>query len=83
MHDKFWIFDNNTVWTGSTNITQNGNFRNNNNVIVVENAEVAAIYENEFSEMWNDDEFGPKSSWVKEKAINLMLSLALSINGTS
>jgi hypothetical protein len=24
MHNKFWIFDRQTVWTGSTNITRNG-----------------------------------------------------------
>ncbi|MBI4731662.1 MAG: hypothetical protein HY781_05965 [Chloroflexi bacterium] len=35
MHDKFWIFDGETVWTGSTNITVNGIFKQNNNVIVV------------------------------------------------
>lgn len=61
MHNKFWIFDGHTVWTGSTNITQNGNFRNNNNVIVVQSTRVAAIYENEFQEMWAG-EFGPRSS---------------------
>jgi phosphatidylserine/phosphatidylglycerophosphate/cardiolipin synthase-like enzyme len=60
MHNKFWIFDNQTVWTGSTNITTNGNFRNNNNVLVVNSPEVAQIYEREFEEMWNG-EFGPTS----------------------
>jgi phosphatidylserine/phosphatidylglycerophosphate/cardiolipin synthase-like enzyme len=65
MHNKFWIFDNQTVWTGSTNITANGNFRNNNNVIVLDSAEVAAIYEREFAEMWAG-EFGPTSSSTVE-----------------
>jgi len=60
MHNKFWIFDGQTVWTGSTNITANGNFRNNNNVIVIESPQVAAIFEREFAEMW-DGEFGPRS----------------------
>lgn len=60
MHDKFFIFDNNIVWTGSTNITRNGNFRNNNNVIVIESPQLAAIFEREFQEMW-DGEFGPRS----------------------
>ncbi len=61
MHNKFWIFDGHTVWTGSTNITKNGGFRNNNNVIVVQSTRVAEIYEREFQEMWNG-EFGPRSS---------------------
>ncbi len=60
MHDKFWIFDGMTVWTGSTNITENGNFRNNNNVIVIESTRLAAIYEREFEELWSG-EFGPRS----------------------
>jgi phosphatidylserine/phosphatidylglycerophosphate/cardiolipin synthase-like enzyme len=60
MHNKFWIFDAHTVWTGSTNVTINGNFRNNNNVLIVEIPEVATIYEREFTEMWNGA-FGPTS----------------------
>lgn len=61
MHNKFWIFDGQTVWTGSTNITRNGIFRNNNNVIVVESPAVAAMFEREFDEMWAG-EFGPRST---------------------
>ncbi|MEM8642409.1 MAG: phospholipase D-like domain-containing protein [Cyanobacteria bacterium P01_G01_bin.54] len=60
MHNKFWIFDEQVVWTGSTNITVNGNFRNNNNVLVLESPAVAAIYEREFAELWRG-EFGPTS----------------------
>lgn len=52
MHNKFWVFDGQFVWTGSTNITVNGTFLNNNNVITIGNPEVAAIYEREFMEMW-------------------------------
>jgi len=61
MHNKFWIFDGYLVWTGSTNITKNGNFRNNNNVIVVESRRVSEMYEREFAEMFVDGEFGPRS----------------------
>jgi phosphatidylserine/phosphatidylglycerophosphate/cardiolipin synthase-like enzyme len=60
MHNKFWIFDNRIVWTGSTNITVNGIFKQNNNTLVLESPELAAIYEREFQEMW-DGKFGPKS----------------------
>ena len=59
MHNKFWVFDEKMVWTGSTNITENGIFRNNNNVIVVESPQVAAMFEREFDEMWAG-EFGPR-----------------------
>jgi len=60
MHNKFWIFDGQTVWTGSTNITVSGIYQQNNNTVVVHSPEVAAIYEREFEEMWNG-QFGPKS----------------------
>jgi phosphatidylserine/phosphatidylglycerophosphate/cardiolipin synthase-like enzyme len=60
MHNKFIIFDNQVVWTGSTNLTVNGTQKNNNNVIVLESPEVAAIFEQEFAEMWAG-QFGPSS----------------------
>jgi phosphatidylserine/phosphatidylglycerophosphate/cardiolipin synthase-like enzyme len=52
MHDKFWLFDGQTVWSGSTNVTISGMFEQNNNVIVIESAELAAIYERQFEDMW-------------------------------
>jgi len=70
MHNKFWIFDQKTVWTGSTNITVNGTLRNNNNVIVIESPGVAKIYEREFQEMWSDREFGPTSpSTIQQQSV--------------
>ncbi len=71
MHNKFWIFDGQTVWTGSTNITVNGIFHNNNNAIVIESPDLAAIYEREFAEMWAG-EFGAFSpSTVDRQQITL------------
>jgi phosphatidylserine/phosphatidylglycerophosphate/cardiolipin synthase-like enzyme len=60
MHNKFWIFDQQTVWTGSTNVTASAIFQQNNNVLVLHSPEIAAIYEREFFEMW-DGQFGPRS----------------------
>jgi len=60
MHNKFWVFDNQTVWTGSTNITVNGVFKQDNNTIVIQSPELAVMYEREFQEMW-DGQFGPRS----------------------
>ncbi len=69
MHNKFWIFDGKTVWTGSTNITVNGIFKQDNNVIVIHSPEVAGFYEREFEEMWNG-EHGPRSpSTVDEQSV--------------
>lgn len=53
MHNKFWIFDRQLTWTGSTNITVNGIYKQNNNVIVVHSPEISAIYEREWEELWN------------------------------
>jgi phosphatidylserine/phosphatidylglycerophosphate/cardiolipin synthase-like enzyme len=60
MHNKFWIFDQQTVWTGSTNITVNGIFKQNNNVLVIRSTEIAYIYEREFQELWSG-QFGPRA----------------------
>jgi phosphatidylserine/phosphatidylglycerophosphate/cardiolipin synthase-like enzyme len=74
MHNKFIIFDQQTVWTGSTNFTASAIFQQNNNVIVVHSPEVAAMYEREFFEMW-DGQFGPKSPSMAD-------SQAAIVNGT-
>lgn len=72
MHNKFIIFDGQTVWTGSTNLTENGNFRNNNNVIVIRSTKVAQMFEREFSEMWDNQEFGPRSpSAVGQQSVTI------------
>ena len=60
MHNKFWVFDQQTVWTGSTNITVNGIFKQNNNALVIHSSEIAAIYEREFQEMWSG-QFGRRA----------------------
>lgn len=71
MHNKFWIFDGKILWTGSTNITKNGIFIQDNNAIVFSSPELAAIYEREFEEMWNG-QFGPKSpSQLNEQSLVL------------
>jgi phosphatidylserine/phosphatidylglycerophosphate/cardiolipin synthase-like enzyme len=60
MHNKFWIFDQQIVWTGSTNITLNGIFKQNNNVLVVHSADIAFTFEREFQELWSG-QFGPRA----------------------
>jgi len=60
MHNKFWIFDQQITWTGSTNVTASGIFNQNNNVLVIRSPDVAYIFEREFQEMWNG-QFGPRA----------------------
>ena len=52
MHNKFFIFDNETVWTGSLNITINSAYKNNENVIIVRDPYLARNYTLEFEEMF-------------------------------
>ena len=52
-HNKFCIFDNKIVWTGSMNPTVNGDEKNNNNVVVVESTVLAQNYNKEFEQLWS------------------------------
>jgi phosphatidylserine/phosphatidylglycerophosphate/cardiolipin synthase-like enzyme len=53
MHDKFYIFDNKTIITGSANLshTDMSGF-NSNSIIVINSPEIAKFYENEFEQMY-------------------------------
>lgn len=51
-HNKFCVFDEGIVWTGSFNPTFRGNNKNNNNVVVIYSKRLARNYEDEFDELW-------------------------------
>ncbi len=53
MHNKFCIIDNKKISTGSMNPTNNGAYKNNNNLILINSKILAQNYEDEFQEMWN------------------------------
>ncbi|MGC8737637.1 MAG: phospholipase D-like domain-containing protein [Candidatus Hydrogenedens sp.] len=61
MHNKFFIVDNFYVWTGSTNMTYNGLFLNNNNSVLIQSPQLAENYINEFYEMFFEHHYGMKS----------------------
>lgn len=61
MHNKFCIVDGHTVWTGSTNISSSGFFKNNNNALVIPSQAIAENYTAEFREMYERKSFGPSS----------------------
>jgi len=61
MHDKFFVVDGRYVWTGSTNITYNCLFLNNNNSVLVQSSQFAENYLYEFQEMFTNHYFGMKS----------------------
>ena len=62
MHNKFIVFDGEVVWTGSTNLTENGLFNNNNNVIIFESKDIADMYGREFEELWRGNSGGGSRS---------------------
>lgn len=54
MHNKFAIFDKQIVYTGSMNFSTTGlSGFNQNNVIIINSAQIAQIYSKEFEQMYN------------------------------
>jgi len=58
MHNKFMVFDNESVWTGSMNFTENCAYRNNNHGIHVDDPYIAANYATKFAWMFEQKKFG-------------------------
>jgi phosphatidylserine/phosphatidylglycerophosphate/cardiolipin synthase-like enzyme len=53
LHDKIIIIDNSIVVTGSLNYSSNADDSNEENVVILDNSEVAALYLQEFDKLWN------------------------------
>jgi phosphatidylserine/phosphatidylglycerophosphate/cardiolipin synthase-like enzyme len=53
MHHKFAIADNSVVFTGSFNWTTQAVFNNQENVLIIENKQIASEYTEEFNRLWN------------------------------
>jgi phosphatidylserine/phosphatidylglycerophosphate/cardiolipin synthase-like enzyme len=94
MHNKFCVFDNKVIWTGSYNPTYNGTYYNNNNVVVINSEALAKDFIDEFhrisgSENEIDDRrqttekdiavFFSKKDNCKQKIIQLLNSAEKSI----
>jgi len=70
MHNKFFVFDKQTVWTGSSNISDTGTGGYNaNDVVVVEDKRVASVYLKEFNQMFNEDKFNNKKKSLSTRYI--------------
>jgi len=52
MHNKFMVIDGNVVATGSFNYSQNADTKNDENLIFIESADVAAKYKQDFDKLW-------------------------------
>jgi phosphatidylserine/phosphatidylglycerophosphate/cardiolipin synthase-like enzyme len=69
MHNKFMVIDANStletdpiVWTGSTNFTAAQINTDANNVIIIQDKNVALAYTDEFNEMWGGTDLVPNSA---------------------
>jgi len=69
MHNKFCVFNDSIVLTGSFNPTNRGKNFNNNNIIVIHSKYLAKNYLSEFDELYNGIYSG--GSHVKHPVINL------------
>ena len=52
MHHKYVVRDGESVWTGSTNWTEDSWSREENVIVTVDSPEVAAAYTRDFDELW-------------------------------
>ncbi len=60
MHNKFFVFDGQCVWTGSFNISVNAAYRNSENALYFCSPDAAENYTTEFEELFSG-QFGPSS----------------------
>lgn len=58
MHNKFIVFDQKRVWTGSMNMTENCAYKNNNHGLYIENEQLAQNYLTKFQWMFEKRKFG-------------------------
>lgn len=72
MHNKFWIFDDKVVITGSANScgTDFSEF-NTNSILIIQSPEIAQIYKKEFEQMYNEN-FHDKKEKIENKE-NILL----------
>ena len=70
MHNKFFVFDNSIVWTGSSNISSTDLTEFNANYsLLINSKDVAKIYTSEFNQMYNGKFHTDKISFEKNTVI--------------
>ena len=57
MHNKFIVRDAQSVWTGSTNLTDDAFTLMENNIITIDSEPLAANYAEEFEQLWEKENF--------------------------
>lgn len=59
MHNKFIVADGQSVWCGSTNLTDTSLYSHNNNALVINSVQLAESYTTEFVRLFTHRIFGP------------------------
>ncbi|MFN2621841.1 MAG: phosphatidylserine/phosphatidylglycerophosphate/cardiolipin synthase family protein [Chthoniobacterales bacterium] len=57
MHSKFIVRDRQSIWTGSTNMTDDAFTLMENNVVTIDSAALAASYAENFEQLWEKENF--------------------------
>src|SRR5205814_2599437 len=57
MHSKFIVRDRRSVWTGSTNMTDDAFTLMENNIVQIDSPTLAAYYTQDFQELWEKENF--------------------------
>jgi phosphatidylserine/phosphatidylglycerophosphate/cardiolipin synthase-like enzyme len=70
MHHKFVIRDGESVWTGSTNWTDDSWTRQENVIVVLDSPELARAFTLDFEELWNDGDV-ERSGFVEPRPVDL------------
>ncbi len=70
MHHKFVVRDGESLWTGSTNWTDDSWARQENVVVTVDSVELAEAFELNFEELWRDGDV-ERSGFVEPRAVQV------------
>ena len=74
MHNKFYIFDNKTVITGSANLSHTDmSGYNSNSIIVIKSPDAAKIFKQEFEQLFNGKFHNSKVQYPNKKLDNLQI----------
>jgi phosphatidylserine/phosphatidylglycerophosphate/cardiolipin synthase-like enzyme len=57
MHNKFIVRDRQSIWTGSTNMTDDAFTLMENNIVEIDSAPLAGYYAEEFEQLWEKENF--------------------------
>ena len=57
MHNKFIVRDAQSVWTGSTNLTDDAFTLMENNIVTIDSVPLAGYYAEEFEQLWEKENF--------------------------